>query len=241
MTKEKGLYKKIRERILEDYGDRLDGEALPSERELAERYDVKRSTVQYALRSLEAHGKVYRIRGKGTFIRKARYSVLDVNGARLKGSADISMVADTRGIKLSNYVIVSGTMTGSRFLESRLELEEGDPVYALHRVRYGNDEPIAIECTYVPEALFEDIGEHNFSMVSLYSYMESNGHLPVTYDKRLRITKLPPDEARYLDLPVDSPVFYISLKGYDKDGRVVEYTESYIRSDKTEFKFDAGV
>ncbi len=239
MTREKGLHKRIKDQIMDDYGGWLDGEALPGERELAEKYSVKRSTIKYALKKLEEQGNVYRIRGKGTYIHKNRNSTMDINGAAVQGNKGISAVVRSYGIKISNVVLVYGTITGNRFLESKLDLNEDEPVFALHRVRYGNDEPLAIEYTYVPKNLYPDIEEMDFSMVSLYDYMEANGHLPEKFDQRLRVTRLSPKEARYLELPVDDPSFYFELVGIDHDRRVVEYTESYIRCDKTEFKFTA--
>ncbi len=241
MAREKGLYKRIRDRIVEDYGGWLDGEAIPGERELAAKYDVKRSTIKYALKKLEEQGMVYRIRGKGTFIHKNKESPMDINGAAVQGNKGISALVRSYGIKISNVVLACGTITGNRFLESKLDLQEGEPVFALHRVRYGNDEPLAIEYTYVPKSIFPDIEELDFSMVSLYDYMDANGHMPEKFDQVLRVTRLSPKEARYLELPVDDPSFYFELIGIDSERRIVEYTESYIRCDKTEFKFTARI
>lgn len=241
MAREKGLYKIIRDQIIEDYGSWLDGEALPGERELAVKYGVKRSTIKYALMKMEEQGKVYRIRGKGTFIHKHKESTMDINGAAVQGNKGISALVRSYGIKISNVVLACGVITGNRFLESKLDLQEGEPVYALHRVRYGNDEPLAIEYTYVPKKMFPDIEELDFSMVSLYDYMDANGYMPVKFDQMLRVARLSPKEARYLERPVDDPAFYFELIGVDSARRRVEYTESYIRCDKTEFKFTSRI
>jgi len=48
-----------------------DGDALPSERELAEMFDVSRVPVREALKVLEYLGFVKQIRGKGVFVQKA--------------------------------------------------------------------------------------------------------------------------------------------------------------------------
>ena len=104
-------------------------------------------------------------------------------------------------------------------------------------MRYGNDNPIAVEYTYVPEKVFADIENIDFRNVSLYDYMEAKGHLPEKYDKRLRVIKMFPKEARYMELPVDAPAFYFELIGVDSERCPVEYTESYVRCDKTEFSF----
>lgn len=241
MTKKKPLYKQIADLIIEEYGSCLAGESLPGERELSEKYSVKRSTVQYALSKLAEQGFVERVRGRGTFIRNNNNDVMNISGAAVKGTQGISALVRSYGIKVRTVVLVSGIICGNRFLEDRLELQKGEPVFALHRVRYGNDEPLAIEYTYVPKKVFTDIEDMDFRTVSLYDYMEARGHLPHKYDKRLRVIKLFPKEARYLELPVDAPAFYFELTGVDEQRHLVEYTEGYVRCDKTEFSFTTRI
>ena len=241
MAGDRGSYKRIKDLIIRDYGSYLAGEALPGERELAEKYSVKRSTIQYAMRKLAERGVIYRVKGKGTFMRKETPGVMNISDAAVQGTKGISALVRSYGIQAKSVVLVSGTITGNRFLESKLKLQEGEPVFALHRVRYGNDEPLAIEYTYVPKKIFPDIETVDFTRVSLYEYMESKGHLPDKYDKRIRVIKLFPKEARYLEQPVDGPAFYFELIGVDPERNPVEYTESYLRSDKTEFRFSIRI
>ena len=241
MAKEMSLYKQIREQIIDEYGHYLDGEQLPGERELAEKYSVKRSTIQYALRKLADEGLVYRIRGKGTFIRRKHKRVMNISDAAVKGKNGIAGLIRSYGIVVKNVVLVSGTITGNRFLEDKLDLQAGEPVFALHRVSYGNEEPLAIEYTYVPKKIFPDIDAFDFRMVSLHEYMDDRGHLPEKYDKRIRVVRLFPKEARYLELPVDHPAFSFELLGIDAERRHVEYTESYVRCDRAEFSFTTRI
>lgn len=241
MLRGNDLYRQISERILKDYGDLLIGEALPGERELAEKYSVKRSSIQYALKKLAEQGLVYRVRGRGTYMRKSEMPVMDIGHASLQGSKGISALVRSYGIQVKNILLVSGTITDNRFIESKLGLNEGEPIFALHRVRYCNDEPFAIEYTYVPKKLFPDIDDMDFRGASLYEYMEAKGHLPDKYDKRIRVIKLSPKEARYLELPVEGPAFSFELIGVDAERCPVEYTESYVRCDRTEFSFSSRI
>lgn len=241
MAKGNSLYKQVRDRIIEDYGNCLEGEALPGERDLAEKYSVNRATIQYALRKLAEEDMVYRIKGKGTYICRNNKKVMNIGDAAVQGTKGIAALVRSYGILVKNVVLVSGTITGNKFLESKLELQDGEPVFALHRVRYGNNEPLAIEYTYVPKKLFPDIENIDFRMVPLYDYMEARGHLPEKYDKKIRVIKLLPKEARYLELPVDAPAFSFELIGVNAERRPVEYTESYVRCDRTEFSFTTRI
>jgi GntR family transcriptional regulator, transcriptional repressor for pyruvate dehydrogenase complex len=62
------IYEQVSERLTAQIGTTLQpGDALPSERELAERYGVGRSSVREALRMLESRGLI-ESRGSGTFV-----------------------------------------------------------------------------------------------------------------------------------------------------------------------------
>jgi GntR family transcriptional regulator, transcriptional repressor for pyruvate dehydrogenase complex len=62
------VYEQVSERLSAQIGSTLQaGDALPSERELAERYGVGRSSVREALRMLESRGLI-ESRGSGTFV-----------------------------------------------------------------------------------------------------------------------------------------------------------------------------
>jgi GntR family transcriptional repressor for pyruvate dehydrogenase complex len=62
------VYEQVSERLGAQIGTTLQaGDALPSERELAERYRVGRSSVREALRMLESRGLI-ESRGSGTFV-----------------------------------------------------------------------------------------------------------------------------------------------------------------------------
>lgn len=59
-------------------GDYLPGEKLPSERELAQLYDVNRMTVKKAMDMLVDTGYLYRCVGRGTFVKGDRNKLLQV-------------------------------------------------------------------------------------------------------------------------------------------------------------------
>lgn len=61
------IFNQIKQSIVS--GDFLPGEKLPSERELASRYNVSRTSIREALRALEIHGIIESRQGDGTFIK----------------------------------------------------------------------------------------------------------------------------------------------------------------------------
>lgn len=61
------IFNRIKESIIA--GEFLPGDKLPSERDLATRYNVSRTSIREALRALEIHGIIESKQGDGTFIK----------------------------------------------------------------------------------------------------------------------------------------------------------------------------
>ncbi len=228
---------KIIIKMIED-GEYLPGEKLYSERTMASKFGVSRMTVQYAFNALVKKGYLYRIAGSGTFVRKNVVDKMDLNYLSDRGNAGITATAKNHGAKISNKVLTKGIVSGN-FFSYKLGLQQNAPVYVLHRIRYGNDEPIAVEYTYVPAALFPEMDTIDFEKVSLYDYMDSKQRMPRKFIQQLRIIEATEKERTYLELEKKEPVYYFEFIGYDEQGTIVEYTESYNRCDKFEYKFDA--
>mgnify|MGYP003422710141 CR=1 FL=1 len=65
-------YVEVKRSIIQDINDEVFrvGEMIPSERELIELFDVSRITVRKAVSELENEGYLYKIQGKGTFVKE---------------------------------------------------------------------------------------------------------------------------------------------------------------------------
>lgn len=218
-------------------GDLLPGEKILSERALADMYGTTRMTAQYAINALVRKGYLYRIQGSGTFVRQNTIDKMDLSYMTEAGNGGITAIMKSYGAKMSNKVLTKGVVK-SRFFSDKLGLQENKEIYVLHRIRIGNDEPLAVEYTYLPSELFNDIDQMDFSRVSLYDYMDSKGHMPIKFKQKLQIVEVGERESRALEINERDPVYYLEFIGNDENGRVVEYTECYARCDKFEFKFE---
>lgn len=229
-----GLQKMIIKQI--ESGDLLPGEKLHSERVMADMYGVSRMIVKHAMNGLVSKGYLYRVHGSGTFVTKHAVAKMDLSYMSETGNGGITAIMKSYGTKISSKVLTKGVIS-SRFFSYKLGLDENDRVYVLHRIRYGNDEPIAVEYTYLPEACFKDLDNIDFSRVSLYDYMDSMGHMPKKFKQKLHIIEVGERERIPLCINEKDPVYYLEMIGQDEAGKIVEYTESYVRCDKFEFRF----
>jgi len=243
ITKQDPIYIQIQDVILNEIenGKLLPGEKLSSERELAQELNLNRMTVKYAVNGLVDKGYLYRIQGKGTFVGRKNFEKINLGFINEKGNDGITALVKNQGVEISNKVLARGIVDKSMYLTDKLKIDSKDPVYALHRIRYGNGDPLAVEYTYLPATLFENINDIDFKYVSLYDYMDLHGHMPVIFGQKLQMISLGSREAKYLELSEGEPIYYFEFIGRDKNGMIVEYTESYERCDKTVFRFNAVI
>lgn len=200
-------------------------EALPPERDLAEEFGVSRITVRKALDALVGEGLLTRRQGAGTFV-AAR---VEKHFSKLSSFTEdmISRGRRPESVWLSRS---SGAVTPEESLT--LGLSPGALVYRFNRIRYADGSPMALEYSTVPGfCLPSEMAVEE----SLYEALDKHGARPVRALQRLRAVLFTAERARLLSLPDGSPGLLIERRGFLRDGRVVEFTQSYYRGDAYDF------
>lgn len=237
--KKTGIAAQVREIILSRIENReyLPGEMIPSERALADQYGVSRPTIRAAIDELVNERYLTRIQGKGTFVRRQDHSKVALGVLNESQNASFTALVRNFGIEISNKILCTGIIRGRHYYADKLGLGFEEPIFGLHRIRLGNQEPLAVEYTYVPLKYFTDIEEYNFEQISLYDYMNTKGHLPVVFQEAMAMMEAGGKVVDYLHLGENPIINYLELTGYDRSGNLVEFTESYSRPDKLEVRF----
>ena len=232
------MYMQIQQDLLKKINDGtfLPGEMIPSERQLAAQYQVSRLTVQNAVNALVEAGKLVRSKGKGTFVIKRNSGKFSWNSPNTMG---LSAIFKERGIRKKDKVLISDEIPASPYLADKLSVPLHTPLFILTRIRCADDDSFAVEYSYLPLHYFPDIAEYDYAHVSLYAYMRSREHLPVSFRQKLIIIAADEKLAKQLSIPLGDPLYYFEFTGIDEAGNLVEYTESYIRCDKTTFIYEA--
>src|SRR5437660_8956314 len=122
------------------------GERLGSERALADRYHVSRSTLRLALDSLERAGAINRVRGRGggTFVREAKIE------RHIAMMAGLPEYLRRQGYIAGSRVISASLRSAGKDVALALDVPTGAPVYDLLRVRLANGEPVSLEHAGLP-------------------------------------------------------------------------------------------
>lgn len=239
MNTGKPLYFQIKEKITEliDSNEYLPGEMIPSEREMAKALGINRMTVKKAVSLLVEEGVLSSEAGRGTFVCKldTRLSMSNVCTDRKA----ISELVRLTGQVPKNKVIVSEKVQGIASICEKLRLNVEDELYMLHRIRYSDKTPVALEYTHLPMKFFPDIESVDFTDISLYGYMKSVHHHPEYMERRLILMPASAREAKYLEIAEGEPVYFFEFLGKDGDGNPVEYTKSFMRPDQLRFSIQS--
>lgn len=228
------LYLQISNKILDNIKNGVyhENSLLPSERELCQLFHVSRATIRQALISLEGMGNIYKIHGKGTFVKPKSY-VQD-----LSGFYSFSQEIKKYNAKINNDIIDCETININEKLSMKLNRQINDSFYKITRLRSANNVPLMIEITYLPKSRFYIIDMGKLQEISLYDYLFK--YYNVSIEKAVETLKpcLPkPNECNLLDISAKTPCTLLERFSYEGT-EIVEYTVSVIRGDKYTFKVE---
>ena len=200
-------------------------DALPPERDLAEMLGVSRITVRKAIDELVEEGLLIRKQGSGTFVSNR----VEKNFAKLTSFSEDMRARgrEPRSVWLNR---AAGTVTPEESLT--LRSSPGTPVYRFHRIRYADDAPMALEYATVLAGCLDALEDVE---TSLYEALEKKGNRPVRALQRLRAVLLTAEQAKLLKAQERDAGLLVARVGYLKDGRAVEFSQSYYRGDIYDF------
>lgn len=200
-------------------------DALPAERDMAEDFKISRITVRKALEGLVSEGLLTRRQGAGTFVA----SRVEKNFSKLTSFTE-DMVSRGR-TPHSEWISKSeGSVTPEEALT--LGLSPGAPVYRFHRIRFADGAPMAVEYSTIAGFALKSVEEVGSS---LYDALAAAGCRPVRALQRLRAVLVTQQQASQLGVKVKDAGLLVERRGYLRDGRAVEVTQSYFRGDTYDF------
>jgi len=198
---------------------------LPGERSLASMTGFSRVTVRKALAGLAAQGVVQPRAGSGTYVGERIVRSL----SRLTGFTEDLR---ERGLDPRVVFLERGRGQATREEALGLGLSPSACVIRFRRLRYGGEQPLAVERTAVPQSV---LGSPDAVRESLYEALERIGCRPVRALQRIRAVPIGPEAARRLGLEPGAAGLEIERRAFLADGRAVEFTRSTYRGDAYDF------
>ena len=223
--------KEILQEMIENE-DLKPGQSIPPEREICEIQGVSRMTVNKAIMSLVNEGLIYREQGKGTFV-----SIEKVNQeiSRLKGfSEQMSENGVVSKTKILSYKIIEATK------QHKFELkipEDEREIIEIKRLRFSDEQPIAIETAWLPHYLFKGMTREVIEDKSLYSIMrEKYGYHPYKAKQTIEPIMLNEYESKLLNQENRALALIFRRTTYIENETPIEYTKAIYRSDKYKYE-----
>jgi GntR family transcriptional regulator len=217
------LADRLRDELLEEIASShlQPGTKLPTEGQLAKRFNVSRATVREAVRGLVEAGYVTRRRGSGSYVTERR---------RMPHGLDSTL-------SYLAMIETAGARAGMRILEAAfepccqedapLQLDPGDAVLAVERVRTADDRPVIYSLDRIPARLLRtDLDLQNLDP-SLFALLSSSGHAADHATATLRAVASTSQTAKVLGVRRGRPLLYIEEVDYGRDGNPVMLSKEW--------------
>ena len=205
------------------------GDRLPPERQLAAELGVSRMTLRQALATLESRGLVTRSTGRrgGTFVTSPKVE-RDVTAF-----AGLSEQLRRQNVTAGARVLSAAEVSANDVVAEALQLDPGDPVGEIVRVRLADRAPLALESSSFPLARFPGLLALDLTR-SLYEVLaEEYGEPPTHAVERLEPVLAAEVEADTLDVAVGAPLMLVERTAYSAGGVAVEFARDLFRGDRT--------
>jgi GntR family transcriptional regulator len=210
------------------------GDQIPGEQDLCKMYGVSRTVVRQALLELELEGIILRRKGKGTFITKPKISEGIVQ--KLTGFYQ-DMVE--RGLRPVTSVLKQVVGPAGEKVARYLEIDPGEKVIEIRRLRSINGEPIQIVTTYIPLAICPALAAADLTDRSLYEFLEAECGIVLARGRRyIEAVLASESEAQLLEIDRGAPLVLLDSISYAADGRPIEYYHALHRGDRSRFEVE---
>ena len=216
------------------FGTWAAGDQIPGEQDLCELYGVSRTVVRQALRELELEGVISRRKGKGTFISSPK--IIEGLVQKLTGFYQ-DMVE--RGLRPSTRVLHRNVTPAAEKVARFLNIETGEKVIDLLRLRSVNDEPIQLVTSYIPLEICPALATVDLTNRSLYEFMETECGIFIAKGRRFVEAVLANEtEAALLGIERGAPLLMLDSISYSETGKPIEYYHALHRGDRSRFEVE---
>ncbi len=214
-------------------GELPSGQKLLQEREYAARFGISLAPVRQAILDLVKEGYLYRVPGRGTFVREQKVeekiSILSsfTESMRTKGLSAVLRVVELR-IDTAPAVV-------------RLTPETQDQQFVfLQRVALVEGTPMALLTSYLPSRLVPGLESLDLNGQSLYRILEERyGIVLARAESTIEVVRCRGTQSTVLGIPHGTPLLQVEGKTYDVTNQFVEFAQVLYRADRFRFTIES--
>lgn len=214
------LYRQIKDLIVQGLqrGEWKPGDMIPSEMDLAARFQVSQGTVRKAVDELSTENLLVRRQGKGTFVAthheaRAQFRFLRVVPDDHEPLPGVSRYLDCKRTRASGDIA------------RHLAVRPSDPIVYLRRLLSFEGAPVVLDEIWLPGNLFKKLTAERLAEYTgpLYGLFETEfGTRMIRADERIRAVAATADAAKHLKIAPGSPLLLVERVSYTYGERPVE-------------------
>jgi DNA-binding GntR family transcriptional regulator len=204
------------------------GTRLSNEIAMADQFGLSRPTMRQAMQHLVDKGLLARKRGVGT----------QVVTNRIRRQVELTSLyedLEREDRRPRTDVLSIETVPASAEVAAALRVAEGLEVVAVRRLRYADDQPIALMRNHLPAGLLE-LSEQALSEQGLYQLLRRSGTDLSTAAQTIGARRATAAEARLLGESRGATLLTMTRTAYDSSGRPVEYGAHVYRATRYSFE-----
>lgn len=230
------LYKEVRRRLLEAVsgGEWKPANAIPSERQLAERYGVSVGTVRKAVDELSADNVLVRQQGRGTFVAMHNRDRMMFHFFHIVGRDGTK---ETPGVKLLSFKAARADPREA----AALAIAPGAPVLRIRNALSLGGRPVIYDSITIPKALFPGLTMRVFRdrpNTIYHLYQTAFGITVLRSLERLAGTLADSGAAQVLRVPKGAPLLEINRVALTFNDSPVEMRRSFVDTSRHEYFSD---
>ena len=197
---------------------------------LADHFGVSRITVRRAVNELVNAGRLYRIRGLGTFVRPRKLrekltlnSFLDA-WTRNSGRFDVRVGAFER-------------VAADAHCAERLGVEEGEEIVYVRRLRYQRKALVAVDDRYLRADCCRKLTRQDIKTASLVDYLRNREKIDLSHgEMEIEARRAEPADAKVLGIKRGDAVLVRRVVFLTKKGKSVLTGTSIYRADRVSYR-----
>jgi GntR family transcriptional regulator len=230
------LYSQVRDELARQIAEQRfpAGSVLPNELVLAEAMGVSVGTVRKALELLRTEKMVIRSQGRGTVVAGA-------GSSDFRGKFDRVRTVDGSQVSWQFEILERNVRLADTSERVVLNLQEGEEIVEIHRLRRVGNRPVKSEHSRVPLSAFGNFTDLVAADTTIESLAYRNGVMISLLDERISIVQADARLARQLSVAKETPLLRLERMVFDGADAPLEWRITYCHLEGYRYHASASI